>query len=172
MGYWPLLIVSGNATSLSHLEPFEFQCLPRGYVQPIVLNVRFNDHCFTTGFDPTKHDPLDILPTLLVTKTEKRVFCPDRYNLSFQLPELIKAFCGKRIASTRDGNLVRVESPDGQSYAIFFTMRKQSATRVNLFVVSAYPIGPGKKVAYTGEMKFDIALAKILRGEKAKFPNR
>jgi hypothetical protein len=43
---------------------------------------------------------------------------------------------------------------------------------VNLFVVSAYPMGPGKKVADTGEMKFDLARAKILRGEKAKFPNR
>lgn len=172
MGYWPLLIISGGATSLSHLEPFEVQCLPRDYAQPITLNVRFNDHCFTTRFDPVKHDPLDILPALLVSKTEKRVFCPDRYNLSFHLPELIKTFGSKRIASTRDGNLVRVESPDGQTYAIFFTLRKQSAERVNLFVVSAYPIQPGKKVADTGEMKFDIALAKILRGEKAKFPNR
>ncbi|ESQ93373.1 hypothetical protein [Asticcacaulis benevestitus] len=172
MGYWPLLIVSGEAKDLSHLEPFEFQCLPRDHAQPITLNVRFNDHCFTTGFAPAKHDPSDIMPTRLVSKTEVRVFCRERYKLSFRLPELIKAFGGKRIASTRDGNLVRVESPDGQTYAIFFTMRKQSATRVNLFVVSAYPVGKGKKVADTGEMKFDIALAKILRGKKARFPNR
>ena len=137
-----------------------------------MLNVRFNDHCFTTGFDPAKHDPADIMPTMLVSKTETRVFCKDRYKLSFQLPELIKAFGSKRIASTRDGNLVRVESPDGQTYAIFFTLRTHNAARVNLFVVSAYPIGPGKKVADTGEMKFDIALAKILRGEKARFPRR
>ena len=172
MGYWPLLIISGNKTSLSHLEPFEFQCLPRDYSEPVTLSVRFNDHCFTTGFDPLKHDPLDILPAILVAKTEKRVFCRERYKFSLFLPELIKALGCKRIASTRDGNLVRIESPDGQTYAIFFTLRKQNAARVNLFVVSAYPIGTGKKVAYTGEMKFDIALAKTLRGEKAKFPNR
>lgn len=151
---------------------FRVQVLPRDHTRPITLNVRFNDHCFTTGFDPAKHDPMYIMPTMLVSKTEKRVFCPDRYSLSFQLPDLIKAFGNKRIASTRDGNLVRVESPDGQIYAIFFTLKKQSAARVNMFVVSAYPIGSGKKVADTGEMKFDIALAKILRGEKAKFPNR
>jgi len=170
MGYWPELIISGDIKSLSHLEPFEFQCLPRDYAEAVTISVRFNDHCFTTGFDVVKHDPLDILPEIWVSRTEKRVFCAERYTLSFFLPELIKAFGSKRIASTRNGNLVRIEAPDGAFYAIFFTLRKQSSGRINLYVVSAYALAKGKTVADTGEMKFDIALAKVLRGEKPKFP--
>ncbi len=172
MSYWPALVINAICIDLSHLEPFEFQCLPRDYAEPVTVHVRFNDHCFTKGFDPARHDPLDILPAPFVSKTEKRVFCPDRYALSLFLPELIKAIGNKRIASTREGNLVRIETPDGQTYAIFFGLRKQNTARVNLYVVSAYPIGSDKKVADTGEMKFDIALMKILRGEKAKFPTR
>lgn len=88
------------------------------------------------------------------------------------MPEIIGSLSHKRVASTREGNMVRVETQSGEAYAIFFTLRRYSARRADLFVVSAYPMDKGKRPADTGEMKFDLALAKILRGEKAKFPNR
>jgi len=172
MSYWPKLLIDGNEIDLSHLEPFDFQSLPRGSTTNARLQVRFNDHCFSRTFEMATDNIAHLLPVAFCGKFEKRVFCTDRYRLSRHLPRFIKALGNKRIASTREGNLVRIEIPDGRQYAIFFTLRRIAAQEASLFVVSAYPLERGKRPADTGEMKFDIALAKILRSEKAKFPHR
>ncbi|MEI9903549.1 MAG: hypothetical protein WDN06_05875 [Asticcacaulis sp.] len=172
MSYWPRLIVDGEILDLSHLEPFEFQCLPRDAANAATISVRFNDHCFTRTFDPATDSAFDILPEIFVGRHERRIFCQIRFALSLELPQFIKGLGDKRIASTHEGNLVRIETPGGNIYAIFFTLRRVNARRAELFVVSAYPVDKGRRPADTGEMKFDKALAKILRGEKARFPGR
>ncbi|WAC47421.1 hypothetical protein OVA03_12000 [Asticcacaulis sp. SL142] len=134
--------------------------------------MRFNDHCFTKAFDPSLHVLADCIATTQSARHEQRVFCEVRYEHSLSLPVIIRALGTKRVASTREGNMVRVETQSGDGYAVFFTLRRHNARRADLFVVSAYPLKKGKRPADTGEMKFDLALAKILRGEKAKFPNR
>ncbi|WKL58185.1 hypothetical protein Q1W73_04170 [Asticcacaulis sp. ZE23SCel15] len=134
--------------------------------------MRFNDHCFTKAFDPRLHVQADCIVTNQSARHERRVFCEVRYEHSLSLPAIIRALGNKRVASTREGNMVRVETQSGDAYAVFFTLRRHNARRADLFVVSAYPLDKGKRPADTGEMKFDLALAKILRGEKAKFPNR
>lgn len=172
MRYWSPLVVNGVEVSLSHLEPFVFRCAARDVLEPVELNVRFNDHCFSKTFDPAFHTHDDVIRPSHAAKTERRVFCPDRYALSLHLRRIIEALGDKHVASTREGNLVRMELEDGQIYAIFFTLRRKMGRRIDLFVVSAYPVAMGKKPADTGEMRFDLALAKVLRGEKPKFPNR
>jgi hypothetical protein len=172
MKYWSELIINGVNIDLGHLEPFEFVCTARDIEGAITISVRFNDHCFTKDFNPVLHGRTNIISRKFSNKNELRVFCEERYLLSHKLPEIIMSLHNKRIASSREGNLVRIEAPNGQTYAVFFTLRKQNTRRINLFVVSAYPVASGKRVVDTGEMKFDKALAKIIRGEKPKFPSR
>ncbi|ESQ81033.1 hypothetical protein [Asticcacaulis sp. YBE204] len=172
MSYWTKLIIDDVNLSLTHLEPFSFECLARDGAAPAAISVRFNDHCFTKALDPEQHSPEDLIRPSYAARTERRVFCRIRYELSFRLPDIIRTLGSKRIASTREGNLVRLELDNGETYAVFFTLRRKGRDHADLFVVSAYPLAPGKKPADTGDMKFDLALAKILRGEKAKFPPR
>jgi uncharacterized membrane protein YheB (UPF0754 family) len=172
MHQWPQLIINETKIELTHLNAFEFSCSARDVADVITVRVRFNDHCFTKRYNEHENTLNDIVPKQFSNRTEQRVFCKDRYLLSYQLPHIIKSLQNKRIASTRNGNLVRTETAEGQTYAVFFTLRKFNARVVDLFVVSAYPITLGKTIADTGEMKFDLALAKTIRGEKPRFPRR
>lgn len=169
MSYWKPLVVDGNPVDLSHLEPFEFSVIPKGAVEPVAIRVRFNDHCFTEDFNEEKH--ACPLPETHVARHETRGFSESRYELSKALPGYVRGFDGQRIAQTRTGTLVKITTPDGTRYGIFFTLKKAGSGGCELFVVSAYPLDrePGTVVA-TGEMKFNVAVALVLSGKKPKFP--
>jgi hypothetical protein len=170
MAYWKTIFVNGVAYGLDHLEPFEFHVVPTGGETQVSIAVRFHDHCFTETFDPDKHTAS--LVSNQASLHEHRAFSADRYELSKLLPQLVRSLDGQRISSTRDGNLVRVTLQNGLTYPVFFTLRKEGAKRVGLFVVSAYVWGGRSKISTTGEMKFNVAVAKILKGEKPKFPRK
>jgi hypothetical protein len=170
MPYWSPLIDDGVIYDLSHLEPFEFPIIPIGMTDAITLSVRFHDHCFTEEFDPARH--VAVCVTNQSSKHEKRAFAPDRYSLSFHLPRIIRNLSGQKIASTREGNLVKITLADGRSYPMFFTLRYSSGRRVEMFVVSAYEWTKANKPATTGQMKFSLVVGKIARREKPKFPPR
>ena len=168
MSYWPPLFVDGDRLELSHLEPFQFETFPLGFDQHATINVRFHNHCFTETFDPKKHStPIKIKN---VASFEARAFSPIRYELSKSLPKIIKSLEGQRIVSTREGNLIKIELTDGLIYPIFFTLRRKSALYADLYVVSAYPWDRKGKPVTTGEMRFNLVLAKILRSQPVKFP--
>jgi hypothetical protein len=168
MPYWSPLIIDGAAVDLSHLEPFEFLVMPTGGTQHATISVRFHDHCFTETFDPAKHDTP--IASNQASRHEKRAFDMDRYNLSFALPDAIRSFDGVRFGATRRGNFVRVTLNDGRTYPIFFTLRHEGGRHVALFVVSAYALDRPTQVIETGEMRFNVAIAKLLKGEKLRFP--
>lgn len=169
MSYWKPLVVDGNAIDLSHLEPFEFSLIPKGFTEQAVIRVRFNDHCFTEDFDAAKH--VCALPETHVARHETRGFSGVRYELSKALPAYVRSFDGQRIAQTRTGTLVRITMGDGSRYGIFFTLRKAGARCCDVFVVSAYPLDrEPHTVVSTGEMKFNVAVAMVLSGKKPKFP--
>ncbi len=170
MTYWQPLVVKGVAFDLSHLEPFEFPVMPARHAGQATVSVSFNDHCFTEAFNSEHHDA-DLL-VQHASSHERRAFDFVRYELSRNLPAIIRGLDGSRIASTREGNLVRVTLQDGTVYPVFFTLRKVNGRRANLFVVSAYPWTKPQKIATTGEMKFTLALAKVLQGDSLAFPNR
>ncbi|ODS57416.1 MAG: hypothetical protein ABS40_04140 [Agrobacterium sp. SCN 61-19] len=170
MPYWEPLTIDGQTYDLAHLEPFEFQITPTQSDVPATISVRFHDHCFTETFDPRKHTAR--IRTSQASLHEYRAFCLERYQLSFQLPQIIVGLDGKKVASTREGNLVRITLADGNTYPMFFTLRKARERRVEMFVVSAYIWERENPPADTGEMKFNLAVAKVLKGEKPKFPRR
>jgi hypothetical protein len=168
MPYWSPLIVDDAEIDLSHLEPFEFKVAPAGFEAEATVSVRFHDHCFTENYDSERH----ILPvrSSQASSAESRAFSTERYELSKLLPGIVRQLDGQRIASTREGNMVRITLQDGRTYPVFFTLRRESARRAALFVVSAYLWDRPSSPATTGAMRFNVALAKVLRGEKPKFP--
>ena len=170
MPYWSSLIVEGEVIDLSHLEPFEFLLTPLGLTGDAAISVRFHDHCFSESFDPAKHR--STMRTNEASSNEFRAFSRERYELSKHLPEVIRRMDGQKIASTREGNLVKITLQDGRIYPVFFTMRRAGKRRVELFVVSAYIWDKPTAPATTGAMKFNLAVAKILKGEKPAFPTR
>jgi hypothetical protein len=169
MTYWLPISVDGVSYDLAHLEPFEFQVVPKGWTDPATVSVRFHDHCFTETFDPARHTKP--IQTKQASKHEWRAFDADRYNRSLTLPQIVRSLATRRIASTRESNLVFIETGTGDRYVVFFTLRG-ARRRAELFVVSAYVWTRRDPPATTGEMRFDVALAKVLRGEKPRFPGR
>jgi hypothetical protein len=171
MPYWKPIRVGAEEFSLTHLEPFTFVLTPNGWNKQAGVSVRFNDHCFTEKFDGARHDKP--LISQHASNHEHRAFCPIRYELSKNLPAFVRGMDGKRVAQTREGNLVRIELANGANYGVFFTLRREDANRCGLFVVSAYPFEKSKKVvAITGEMRFNVAVALVLDGRRPKFPPR
>lgn len=170
MAYWDPITIDGRPLDLTHLEPFEFGVLPAKHTVDATVSVHFHDHCFTETFDPERHAAFII--TNQASKHEKRAFNEERYVLSKQLPDIIRALDGRRISSTREGNLVHITLQDGTTYPMFFTLRREGGRRVRMFVVSAYPWENAYKVPTTGEMKFNLAIAKILQGDRLHFPRR
>jgi hypothetical protein len=170
MPYWRPLVVNGVAIDLSHLEPFPFQVFPTGSEKPATIHVTFNNHCFSKGFDASRHRAP--LPATHVSPAErgKRGFEPTRYELSKSLPALVREFDGRRIAQTSKGTLVRIALADGRDYGIFFKLEKTGSTTCEMFVMSAYTPDEGKRVVATGEMRFNVAVALVLAGKKPKFP--
>jgi hypothetical protein len=168
MSYWPQIFIKGDFLDLSHLEPFDFEVVPVGFKVAAQISVKFHDHCFTETFDPKRHE--HPIRTRHGASMESRAFSITRYQLSKQLPEIILRLGGKRVASTREGNLVTIELSDGTIYPVFFTLKRQNALRANLYVVSAYPWERDGKPVTTGEMRFNLVVAKILRGERLSFP--
>jgi hypothetical protein len=168
--YWSELVVDDAAIDLSHLEPFEFLVLPLGLEGHVTISVRFHDHCFSETYNPKIH------PSFIRTNQsaigELRAFDGERYELSKRLPEIVKQMDGQKIASTREGNMVRITLQNGQTYPVFFTMRRAGKRRVELFVVSAYAWNKLSAPATTGTMKFNVAVAKVLKGEKPVFPRK
>ena len=170
MSYWKPLVVDGIAIDLSHLEPFEFRVIPKGLTSEAVIQVVFNNHCFSEEFDAARHS--EPLPKTHVASHETRGFDAVRHGLSKLLPELVRAFDGRRVAQTRTGPLVRVTLADGRDYAIVFTLKRVGALACELFVMSAYPLDrPKSQVVATGEMKFNVAVALVLEGKKPRFPS-
>ncbi|MGL4489256.1 MAG: hypothetical protein ACRCU5_07420 [Rhizobiaceae bacterium] len=170
MPYWSELIVGDVAIDLSHLEPFEFSILPLGLDELATISVRFHDHCFSETYDQTRHP--SFIRTNQSASGELRAFDRARYELSKLLPEIVIQMDGQKIASTREGNMVKATLQNGQTYPVFFTLRRAGKRRVELFVVSAYIWSRPTAPATTGTMKFNLAVAKILKGERPTFPHR
>jgi hypothetical protein len=170
MPYWSQLVVDGEAIDLSHLEPFEFLVLPIGLERDATISVRFHDHCFSESYDRAKHSSL--IRTNQASSSEMRGFSRVRYELSKLLPDIIRQMDGQKIASTREGNMVKVTLQNGRTYPVFFTMRRAGRRRVELFVVSAYVWDKPAAPATTGTMKFNMAVAKILKNERPAFPSK
>ena len=172
MPYWKPLVSGGQIVDLSHLEPFDFTIVPLGWTDHATVHVTFNNHCFTCKFDPVRHT--EALSERHAARYERRAFDEIRYALSKTLPLHIRALDGQRISRTRTNVLVRIAMEGPYDYAVFFSLQRAGPRQCDLFVMSAYPLARGRHtVAVTGEMRFNLAVARVLEGKSLKFlPSR
>jgi hypothetical protein len=169
MTYWnSQLIVDGAIVDLAHLEPFTFSVVPADFNFSVNIHVKFHHHCFSEAV--AANTSQIVLRPPHGDAHKPRCFSAERYELSKLLTPLIKEFERKAITRSSDGNLVRIELPNGRSYAIFFTLRKIADRQCEMTVVSAFCPDNPKTIANSGSMKFNLAVCKILRNQPLKMP--
>jgi len=148
---WKPFIHNGQTYDLSHLHPsvhFYFQPAkgllpPRGYR----VNILYSLHCFTrSGAGETIDPALEY-----GDDRETRVFDFRRYNLSLQLPAIVKNLMGAKCFEADRDNFFTLHVVDDQGnnvdYEVYFKASKSSINgTLNLFVQSAYP----RDAAYRG----------------------
>lgn len=135
---------------MSHLQDTRFQFTiaetsecPE--IQASML-IQFGSHCVSIGppmgkvFDFAK---LGSDSKIIDGRGIERCFCPDRHNLSKNLPDIIRSLPeGRKCYFTGQDNWLTVEvlGPGGvhQFYEVFFNVRRMSSNAVRIYVESAY----------------------------------
>jgi len=131
---WKNFIYAGKKYELSHLHPFQLK------LESYSFNVLFSMHCFTrkTLLDETYEDALFYHGP----KEKDRVFCFDRYNLSQQLPDIIRSLDKRLCWHTHHGSFFTIELQDieGESkeYEVYFDVFKSNNGWMTLQIKSAY----------------------------------
>jgi hypothetical protein len=179
------LVIKGQAIPLQHLDPHILQCpitepqLPN----PLLINVRYSDHCFSEKFDPATHTPDLLLPRQPNSK-DLRAFDQIRHALSLSLPGLVGDLPTRRVNFTSEPRnyvyAVSLSHPDpayGQvPYGVFFQLKRAGAGAIHLdlTVVSAYSagdttIGIRKRPDH---IRFLVLAAKTYRGQPVQAHRR
>lgn len=141
------------------------------------IDVDFANHCYTEKFIQGTHVPDQIVVT--EAKDRHRVFCPVRYELSFQLPELIKALPRSKVHQTSQRrNYVYVVQlkTEGRPYEIYFMLQraaKNAEADLRLTIESAYLAERGTNFnRRPNSIRFMILAHKILANQPIKFAPR
>ncbi len=141
---WNSFSHQGDIYDLSHLYPFYWHYTARAgkghLARTYKFQVSFSMHCFTRKPLADEKIAADLW---YVGPVEQRLFCFDRYELSHQLPEIIRSLGERPCWHTHHGNFFTIEltSQNGQKieYEVYFDVTR--ATRkgwLNLVVESAY----------------------------------
>lgn len=141
---WPPFRYGDKLYDLSHVYPFDWV-----YTAPATdkrpersyhIAVQFSLHTFTRGF--STYETVDA--ALLYRDTrEERIFDFVRYELSYQLPDIVRQL-GERVCYHTDhGNFFTIEliGSDGitQDYEVYFKLSRSNRNGwLNLYVQSAY----------------------------------
>lgn len=140
---WNKFEYNGNIYELSHLDPFEwFLEWPKEdkrSVRKYQFNILFSMHCFTKRVLASESTDSALL---YKGPTEARLFCFERYELSKQLPKIIRNINNKSCWHTQHGSFFTIEIQDKSGikhdYEIYFDVYKSSKNWLTLMVKSAY----------------------------------
>jgi hypothetical protein len=161
--------------SIAHLAPIIVPCPCPDIGRDIAIAVDFLGHCYTKAFDGAVHGKNEIL--FYDGGSRPRVFCPDRYQLSFQLPDLLRTLPGKKVFQTTVNRnyLYAVTLPvEGVIYEIYFMLKRDDEEcDLRLIVESAYPVAaPSAMRKRPNQIRFNVLAYKILRNETVRFSPR
>lgn len=173
--YHTPVFVGDQLHDLSHLAPFTFEVASAKVPRPLRINVRFTNHCFSEAFDPSKN-PANA--PFIFDGQRRRVFSPERYALSSQLPVLIRSLADpharvNQTAARRNwmyAAIVEVPTTDTR-YHTFFTLRRTVEERrrlqdLDMVVESAYPVSPGQREPnILGRMSFLLLAGSVYLGK-------
>jgi len=161
--------------SVAHLAPITIACPCESIGRDLVIAVDFLGHCYTKAFDPEVHAKDEIL--FYDGGSRPRVFCPDRYQLSFALPDLLRALPGKKVFQTTvSRNYLYAVTLAAQNtiYEIYFMLKRDDGEPdLRLIVESAYPVAaPSGVRKRPSQIRFNVLAYKVLRNEPVKFAAR
>ncbi len=166
MRWKPHVDGAGKAYPLNHLHPFRYTLAVNHSAGPVEVEIRvaFAMHCFTRARADGDDDS-----HLYRDAREIRSFCPDRYALSWQLPDIARTLTERRCSFAKADNYVTIDmqAVDGVAaqYGVFFNVMRKDGNAVLLTIQSAYQLGAGKQVPGRGSVRFarlvELTLARI-----------
>jgi len=168
-------VVVGNvAHDLTHLDPVTFETPSVKLGRSIRTWCWFTTHTFTKSAAPGHPGPI-----LLDEGRRPRVFCPDRYALSYHLPTAVRLLANPdhyvwECASERNWlhrAEVVVSDPTGAAiaYQVFFALKRAdrgTGHDVEMIVESAYAYDPRRAPKVVGRAKITGLLAATVQGRK------
>lgn len=143
MSDFPQKKFQGQTYKFDHLAPVQMQVpLNAAATNVIDMHVTFGCHCFTEEFDSSKHTP----DYRYSYRGEQRAFNLERYECSFQLPQVMQSLLKGTIYNADESYTytaqITLESLQGpQSYSVFFSLEKDkeaAAPALRMFIKSAY----------------------------------
>lgn len=101
-------------------------------------------HCFTKAPNKKKKETLSDFPADLYysDSRETRIFCFNRHQLSFRLPEIARSVANSQCYHTGKGNFFLIEFVDSngekEEYEVYFNVARSGKGLLRLFIESAY----------------------------------
>lgn len=141
---WNDFAYSGTVYDLTHLHPFEhhYEHTPTGgEVQVFKCHVIFSMHCFTRDLEDGDNYTADLIYPY---DKDHRLFDFARYELSKQLPDIIRSLNQRPCWHTHHGTFFTIEITDQDNqkkdYEVYFSVTRASRGKgwLNLYVHSAY----------------------------------
>lgn len=164
------LTVHGTLFDLSHLEDLACSvelALSGGSKKQICVTFRFSNHCYTRGTTTGEEaDPMRVV----MDGSRIRVFSERRYELSKQLPDLMRDLPNRKVYKTPHHNLIHLTMVDEHGaktdYLIALSLKRQGKSSEMLVVVeSAYPLDTIEdKKKYDKPIRFIVALTRAFEG--------
>jgi hypothetical protein len=174
-----VIVYKGAGMSLDHLfgEPLIFQCPCEDIGRDLNIRVHFTPHVYTESYDDSIHTPDQIIYS--EGKDRHRVFCPIRYKLSLELPELVCDLPKWKVHQTAERrNYVHVVQLEvsNQFYEIYFMLQRAAGgdeVDLRLTVESAYPVEVATPLPKRPRaIRFFVLARKVLRNEPIHFAAR
>ena len=166
----------GQTMSIAHLAPFDFACPCPEIGRNLIIRAAFLNHCYTTAFDPMKHERGDIV--LYDAPGRARVFDAVRHTLSHGLPQIVAGLPGQRVyQTTATRNYVYAVPMEiaGEVYEVFFQVQRdrKDGRDLRLTVESAYPmVHPVPLPKRPNSIRFNVLVYKVFTGQPVRFAAR
>ena len=169
---WRKFEYKGKSYKLSHLHPCIWYLNQEGKhpARQYRFNIEFSLHCFTKQLP----EDISLIDSLLLYKgpKETRQFCFERYELSKQLPDIIKNINNKTCWHTHHGHFFTIELQDQEGekreYEIYFSVHKSGKGWLTLIVKSAYIRDKEYKTAQPKKRKIRFSVIARSRFENKK----
>ncbi|MBN9657411.1 MAG: hypothetical protein J0H49_04495 [Acidobacteria bacterium] len=164
---------------LCHLHPatitFEQEAKDGKPARCYTVDVVFSMHCFTRGIKTDESADPDLCYR---DDRETRLFDFQRYELSHQLPGIVKDLCKRRVYHSGKGNFFTIEFIDKRTgarleYEVYFAAsRSPLKGRIHLVVQSAYVRDPEHRAnrPRLKPISFAVILFNVWNNKEIKIP--
>lgn len=145
------ITLGGEIIGFDHLDPFQISVPSELVRRQLTVDIKFTNHCFSYGDEDTSVEEGELYDH----NNKRRLFCPKRYQLSLELPNILRNMNHPRVkvwqTSARRNwtHVIQIDEPalpyEGPYY-IFFELRKARRDErddLKLIVESAYHAGEG-----------------------------